>query len=65
MDQMLKEFRENEENIIRLEMGRNNKMARGGIPSARRLLIASPQPLTPPKLGDCSPAWQDSKEKRR
>jgi hypothetical protein len=47
MDQMLKEFRENEENIIRLEMGRNKKMVRGGSPSTRHFLIASLHPLTP------------------
>jgi hypothetical protein len=48
MDQMLKEFGEKSENIIRLEMGRNNKMVTGGIPSTRHFLIASPHPLTPP-----------------
>ncbi len=29
MDKMLKEFREKSENIMRLEMGKNNKMAAG------------------------------------
>jgi hypothetical protein len=30
MDKMLKEFGEKSENIIRLELGRNNKMVAGG-----------------------------------
>ncbi len=33
--QMLKDFGEKRENIIRWEMGRNNKMATGGNPSAQ------------------------------
>jgi hypothetical protein len=38
---------EKRENIIRLKVGRYNKMATGGDLPARRLLIESPQPLTP------------------
>ncbi len=48
MGQKSKEFREKGENIIRLKVGRSRKMANGGSPSAWRLLIASPHPLTPP-----------------
>jgi hypothetical protein len=48
MDQMLKVFGEKSENIIRLQMGINNKMMTSGSPSAQHLLIASPHPLTLP-----------------
>ncbi len=60
MGQMLKDFGEKRENNICLEMGRNNKVATGGSPSARRLLISYPHPITLPKVGICSPAWQGS-----
>jgi hypothetical protein len=46
MRQKSKEFREKKENIICLKVGRSNKMMTGGSPSARHLLIASPQLLT-------------------
>jgi hypothetical protein len=50
MGQMLKDFGEKRENNICLEMGRNNKVATGGSPSAWRLLIAYPHPITLPKV---------------
>jgi hypothetical protein len=48
MGQKSKEYREKKENIIYLKVGRSNKMTTGGSPSARHLLIASPQLLTLP-----------------
>jgi hypothetical protein len=65
MGQMLTDFGGKREKIICLEMGRNNKMVMGGSPFARHLLIESPHPLTPPKVGVFSPAWQGSNDKRR
>jgi hypothetical protein len=50
MGPMLKDFGEKKQNIIRLVMGRNNKMVTGRSPSAQRLLIQSPHPITPPKV---------------
>jgi uracil DNA glycosylase len=49
MGQLLKDLREKKQNIIRLGMGRNNKMARGRSPSAQHLLRASPHPSPHPK----------------
>jgi hypothetical protein len=50
MGLMLKGFGEKKQNIIRLVMGRNNKMVTGRSPSAQRLLIASPHPITLPQV---------------
>ncbi len=48
MGQMLKDLVEKKQNIIRLVMGRNNKIATGRSPWVQRLLIASPpHPLAP------------------
>jgi hypothetical protein len=49
MGEMLKDFRENRENIIHLKVERNNKMTSGGSPSTRCLLIAFLHPLIRPK----------------
>jgi hypothetical protein len=48
MGQMLKDLGEKKQNIIRLVMGRNNKMVTGRSLFAQCLLIASPHFLTPP-----------------
>jgi hypothetical protein len=49
MGKMLKDFGEKKQDIIRLVMWRNNKMAAGGTPSAQHLLIASPTPSPRPR----------------